>query len=145
MESDVVLNKIEIMERCLSRINEEYNGDFDRIVANITKQDSVILNLERLCQASIDLGMHLVRTQGLGLPKESRECFLKLENAGFIKPTTALKLAKMVGFRNIAIHDYQKLNLVVVRSIVENELGIFIQFRDELMLLLKTNQQQSEG
>ena len=63
MESDVILYKIEIMERCLSRIDEEYAGNFASIVANITKQDSVILNLARLCQASIDLGMYLVRTR----------------------------------------------------------------------------------
>ena len=31
----------------------------------------------------------------------------------------------MVGFRNIAVHDYQKLNLEIVRSILERILGDF--------------------
>jgi uncharacterized protein YutE (UPF0331/DUF86 family) len=32
---------------------------------------------------------------------------------------------RMVGFRNIAVHDYRKLDLDIVRSIVETDLGVF--------------------
>lgn len=59
MESDVVLNKIHIIERCLNRIHEEYANNPENLV-NFTKQDSIILNLQRACEASIDLAMHVV-------------------------------------------------------------------------------------
>jgi uncharacterized protein YutE (UPF0331/DUF86 family) len=57
---DVVLNKAAIVERCIQRIREEHAGDDAVLENNLTKQDSIILNIQRACEAAIDLGMHLV-------------------------------------------------------------------------------------
>ena len=43
-------------------------------------QDSIILNIQRACEASIDLAMHIVSDLKLGLPKTSREAFKLLED-----------------------------------------------------------------
>lgn len=56
---NVVLNKSAIIERCIKRILEEYQGCEDQFSTNYTKQDSIILNLERACQAAIDLAAHI--------------------------------------------------------------------------------------
>ncbi|MDQ7084236.1 MAG: DUF86 domain-containing protein [Sulfurovum sp.] len=72
---DVVLNKVQTIQRCLRRIREEYVGFEDTFEENFTKQDSVILNLERASQASIDIATHIVKVKGLGLPNTSRELF----------------------------------------------------------------------
>ena len=52
---DVIVNKVSVIERCLKRIREEYQGDAEEFKRNFTKQDSVILNLQRLCEAAIDI------------------------------------------------------------------------------------------
>ena len=130
--SDVVLNKIQTIERCLERIREEYVGSEDSFEENFTKQDSVILNLERLSQASIDIATHIVKVRGLGLPNTSRELFdLLLEN-GIISENTSKQMKGMVGFRNIAVHDYQNLNIEIVVAIVEKHLGDFECFVREI-------------
>ena len=59
MENDVILNKISVIESCIKRIHEEYDHDLEHL-KNFTKQDSIILNLQRACEASIDLAMHVV-------------------------------------------------------------------------------------
>jgi uncharacterized protein YutE (UPF0331/DUF86 family) len=38
----------------------------------------------------------------------------------------------MVGFRNIAVHDYQNLNIEIVVAIVEKHLGDFESFIEEI-------------
>ncbi|MDV2887450.1 hypothetical protein RYX45_19920, partial [Alkalihalophilus pseudofirmus] len=48
------LNKINIIERCIRRIHEEYENNPEHL-KNFTKQDSIVLNLQRACEASIDL------------------------------------------------------------------------------------------
>ncbi len=55
MADDVILNKAASIERCLRRIQEEYAGDKQNLVANQTKQDAIILNLQRACETAIDL------------------------------------------------------------------------------------------
>lgn len=81
------------------------------------------MNLQRVCEAAIDGAMHLVRTKRLGLPQESREAFTLLEQATLLPPDLAAKMRAMVGFRNVAVHDYGNLNLDIVRAIVEQWSG----------------------
>ena len=128
MVDDVVLNKTATIERCLARVREEHAGDDRNLYHDLTKQDSVVLNLQRACEAAIDLAMHLVAVRRLGLPQESREAFDLLRDAGIIDPQLADRLKAMVGFRNVAVHDYQRLNLDVVRAIVATRLDDFPAF-----------------
>ncbi len=130
--SDIVLNKIQTIERCLRRIREEYIGHEEHFEENYTKQDSVILNLERASQASIDIATHIIKTKNLGLPNTSRELFTLLLDANIISEHTCRRMQGMVGFRNIAVHDYQNLNIEIVVAIVERHLGDFEAFIKEV-------------
>ncbi len=125
---DIVLNKIEVIQRCCKRIQEEYQGHEDEFEENYTKQDSIILNLQRACEAAIDLGMRIIRLKNLGLPQSSRDAFTLLENAKLIPKEVSHKMQAMVGFRNIAVHNYEKINLEIVRAIIEQRLGDFNEF-----------------
>lgn len=128
MADDVLLNKAAAIERAVGRARQEYAGDDANLLQNQTRQDAIILNLQRACESSIDAAMHLVRVHRLGVPQETREAFDLLERAGHIDPSLATRLRKMVGFRNVAVHDYQKLNLDVVRSILVERLDDFLEF-----------------
>lgn len=122
MADDILINKASVIERCLQRIREEFGGDEKNLKNDFTKQDSIVLNLERACEACIDIAMHIVRIRKLGVPQESREAFDMLEKDGLIPKSLSRKLKAMVGFRNIAVHDYQGLNLDVVQSIIKKDL-----------------------
>lgn len=128
MADDVILNKVAIIERCVARVREEYAGDEQHLLANLTRQDAIILNLQRACEASIDLAMHLVRTHRLGVPQETREAFELLRDAKLIDSDLADRMTRMVGFRNVAVHDYRKLDLQIVKSIVTTHLNDFLAF-----------------
>jgi len=132
MIDDVILNKIDTIKRCLGRIDEEFT-DEDIFKNNYTKQDSVILNLERISQATIDIATHIIRVKKLGIPKSSKELFSILENYDYISTNISFNMQKMLGFRNIAVHDYQNLSIDIVISIVKNNLDDFIDFSNEVL------------
>ncbi len=119
---DVVINKAAIIERCCNRVAEVYAGDPKNLRADLTRQDSIMLNLQRACEASIDLAMHLVRRKRLGVPQDSRGAFEALAEAGVLTAERASALGAMVGFRNVAVHDYRKVDLDIVQAIVERHL-----------------------
>ena len=141
MADDVLLNKAAAIERSVRRAREEYGAEvrYDcavpvrDLLANQTRQDAIILNLQRACESSIDAAMHLVRVHRLGIPQETREAFDLLEAAGRLDPSLAGRLKKMVGFRNVAVHDYQKLNLDIVRHILVERLDDFLEFTRVLL------------
>jgi uncharacterized protein YutE (UPF0331/DUF86 family) len=128
MADDVILNKAGVIERCIARVREEHAGDDRNLLDDMTRQDSIILNLQRACEAAIDLAMHLVKIRKLGVPQESRDAFAYLAEADLLDREHADRLMKMVGFRNVAVHDYKKLNLEIVKHIVRNDLGVFLDF-----------------
>jgi uncharacterized protein YutE (UPF0331/DUF86 family) len=128
MPDDVLLNKVAAIERALARVREEHGGDDAHIFTDPTRQDAILLNLQRACESAIDLAMHLVRVGHLGVPQETRDAFALLAGAGVIDADLAERLQKMVGFRNIAVHDYERLNLSIVRAIVTERLSDFERF-----------------
>ena len=86
------------------------------------------MNLQRACEASIDLAMHLVRVTRAGLPQDTREAFDLLVAGGHLHADLAGRLKRMVGFRNVAVHDYQALNLAIVDTIVRERLDDLLAF-----------------
>jgi uncharacterized protein YutE (UPF0331/DUF86 family) len=133
MIDDIILNKIETIKRCIKRINQEYRGFEDEFYENYTKQDSIILNLERVSQATIDISTHIIRVHQYGIPKTSREVFSLLQANHILSKEISQSMQKMVGFRNLAVNDYQNLNLDIVVAIVENHLIDFENFISEIL------------
>ncbi len=125
MPDDVLLNKCEIVERCLKRIQEDYEGHESELSDDFMRQDAILLNIQRMCEASIDLAMHVVRVRALGLPRESRGAFELLKSAQLMDAELADKMMKMVGFRNLAVHNYQAINLEIVHAIINQHLNDF--------------------
>lgn len=127
MVKDILYNKMEIIERCLMRVKEVYNENPDNL-KDYTKQDSIVLNIQRAVEASIDIAMYIVSEKKLGIPKNSRDAFEVLEHNEIINDDMLNKLKNMIGFRNIAVHNYQKLNLEIIQKIIESNLEDFSEF-----------------
>jgi len=121
IEPDVVFAKIGNIQNCLRRIREVTALDPDRL-DNMDVQDIFVLNLQRAVQSAIDLCAHIIAADGLGLPGTLKENFSVLQKAGILPLPLATRLIGMVGFRNIAIHDYQDLKVEVLKSILRDHL-----------------------
>ncbi len=128
MVDDVVLNKAASIERAIRRAREEYAGDPANLTGNLTKQDAIVLNLQRACEAAIDLAMVLVARGRLGVPQTSRDAFDLLAAAGLVPHALADAMKRMVGFRNVAVHDYQRLSLPIVQAILVTEAEQLLAF-----------------
>jgi uncharacterized protein YutE (UPF0331/DUF86 family) len=133
MGDDVVYNKCSVIERCIERIHEEYENN-PKNLENYTKQDSIILNIQRGCEAAIDLAMHVVAEKKWGIPQTSREAFDILHQHNCLEASLAESLKSMIGFRNIAVHNYQTLNLEIVSQVIEHHL---IELKEFSKIMLK--------
>ena len=123
----VVLNKFETIEKCIKRINEEYEGTPDNL-KDYRKMDMIVLNLQRACEAVLDLAMYVVSTRKLGLPQNKRETFVLLEENKIIDSVMSKKMQGMVGFRNIAVHDYKEIDEDILKDVIENHLTDLLDF-----------------
>ena len=133
MVDDVLINKAATIERCVQRAREEYFSEPATFATNFTRQDAAILNIQRACEATLDMGQHLIRRDRLGVPQSARDVFALLARAGRIEQALAEGLQRMVGFRNIAVHDYQSLQLPITVVIIEKHLDEFLQYSKALL------------
>lgn len=132
----VIINKSIIVENCLSRINEEYENNINNL-NDYTKQDSIVLNLQRACEACLDMAMYIVSTRRLGVPQVKREAFELLYKNNLIDKEMYINMKNMVGFRNIAIHDYKNIDDEVLIDILDNHLEELRAFSKVMLNLSK--------
>jgi len=135
MADDVLINKAATIERCVARAREEYLKDPATFATDHTRQDAAILNIQRACEAALDMGQYLIRRNTLGVPQSSRDVFELLARGGVIEHRLADALKRMVGFRNIAVHQYQQLQLPITVSIITHHLDEFLDYSSVLLRL----------
>ena len=134
MADDVLLNKGATIERCVKRAREEYDRDPATFAVDFTRQDAAILNIQRACEAALDMGQHLIRREKMGVPQSARDVFALLARAGWVDAALADDLKRMVGFRNIAVHDDQALQLPITAAIIQKHLDEFLRYSQGVLL-----------
>lgn len=139
MDREVVEQKLESLRRCLRRVEAKCPADADTLAADFDLQDIVSLNLSRAIQLCVDTGAHLIAGMDLAPPATMGQTFDTLAQAGVIPTALAINLKKAVGFRNIAVHNYDAINWHMVHSIVEDNLADFSSFAKIVTLKLDTS------
>lgn len=134
MADDVLVNKAATIERCVARAREEYHRDVASFATDFTRQDAAILNIQRACEAALDMGQHLIRREKLGVPQSARDVFALLAQGGWVDAALVDPLKRMVGFRNVAVHDYQSLQLPITVRIIEAHLDEFLRYSQAILL-----------
>lgn len=142
MADDVLINKAASIERCVARVREEYERNPATFATDFTRQDSAVLNIQRACEAALDMGQHLIRRERLGVPQSARDTFELLFKGGWIEEGLVKNLKNMVGFRNIAVHDYQALQLPILVAIITGHLDDFLAFSS---FILRKDAMRSKG
>ncbi len=128
MPDDVLINKAATVERCVARAREEYQANPQTFATDHTRQDAATLNVQRACEAVLDMGQHLVHKERLGVPQGARDVFELLARAQWIDTPLAEALKRMVAFRNIAVHDYQSLLVPILENVITQHLDEFLAF-----------------
>jgi len=122
IDRELVLAKIATIDRCLARI-AEVRGERRQDLLPVDVDDIASLNLQRAIQAAIDLANHIISTEGYGTLDSTAGVFTLLQQRGVIETDLATRLRKMVGFRNIAVHEYQTVDPAILESILARHLG----------------------
>jgi uncharacterized protein YutE (UPF0331/DUF86 family) len=128
MDREVVEQKLESLRRSLQRIETKCPADADALVADFDLQDIVSLNLSRAVQLCVDIGAHLIAGMNTPPPDTMGQTFDILAQAGLLSDELARSLKKAVGFRNIAMHNYDAINWHIVHSIAKSHLHDFSEF-----------------
>ena len=128
MNSIVIKTKLESLRRCVDRIESKKPETLDDLLLDIDVQDIIALNLERSVQLCVDIANHILSTLDNSPAMSMAESFERLSEKEIIPKELADNLKKAVGFRNLSVHAYDKIDWQLVWNILEGDLKDLVQF-----------------
>ena len=127
MKQAFVRGHLDTVERCARRCRETAERDISHFPDEHDRMDVMALDLIRLCESMIDLAKHMAKTENLGLIEGARDAFQLVAAPLGITKAEANQMADMVGFRNLAVHNYAAIEESVIEFAIANRLGLPIR------------------
>jgi uncharacterized protein YutE (UPF0331/DUF86 family) len=123
---ELVEKKLAFIETCVRELRQLSQPE--RIAQDVREERFVAHTLQIAIQAALDVASHIVSDARLGEPQTNHELFDLLLQNHWLSPTLTATMRRMVGFRNIVVHGYQRVDLRIMRDIVEHRLDDLLAF-----------------
>jgi uncharacterized protein YutE (UPF0331/DUF86 family) len=94
----------------------------DDFLADRRAMDSAKYNFIVAIECCIDVGNHIIASEGLRTPADYRDVAQTLAENGIIDQALAERFKLMISFRNRLVHMYWKIDDEMVREYLENNL-----------------------
>ena len=128
MQNDVILKKMTSLTRCLDRLDHKRPEKWELLIEDYDLQDVISVNLERAVQLAVDIGLQTLLERNIQPPESMGEVFSLLNREGIVTEQLAEHLNSAVGFRNIAVHEYEDIDWKIVHAILVHYLDDFRSF-----------------
>lgn len=90
-------------------------------------------------ESVIDIANILISSSEVEKPSTYRDTILVLSELDIIPKSFSRDLAKMIGFRNILVHDYINIDEEIIYDVLTNKLNDFIKFTSYINKWVKQN------
>lgn len=80
-----ILHKFASIEHAIKRMRNVYINTSD-LTIDLTSQDSIVFNLQRACEACIDIANIVNKQHQTGIPLSGLDSFELLKKAGLLSP-----------------------------------------------------------
>ncbi|MGE6531807.1 type VII toxin-antitoxin system HepT family RNase toxin [Pseudomonas sp. NPDC077382] len=124
----IVERKLGSLMRCIARIRSKTPADINELLHDLDLQDVLVLNLSRAVQVCVDIAVHILSELKQPPPETIDKAFDMLAEEGFMNVALAQRLKRSVGFRNLAVHNFDVINSVIVYTIATKHLADFEAF-----------------
>ena len=133
MDKLVLDKKIDSILRCLNRIQQRLPDTEAEFLVDYDAQDVVVLNLTRAIQMNVDIATYILANNDQAVPTTMAEAFASLEHLKIITPNIADKMKRSIGYRNVAVHNYDDIDLIITYDIARHHLGGFKDYIKQII------------
>jgi uncharacterized protein YutE (UPF0331/DUF86 family) len=128
VDKDLILAKAGSVKRHIDRIKAKSDADVATFMRDLDRQESIAFNMHLAIQNCMDIAAHIISDEGLGVPGSAGEMFFILQENGFLSADLADRMVKAVGFRNLLVHEYQKIDLQRLHKAADNNVDDLIEY-----------------
>ena len=128
VDPDLIRRKLADLELLVNQVGEYRDIAADDYRADWKVQRIVERTLQMAIETCLDVANHVIADRALKVPATYAETFEVLADAGLLPAELRVAMRRMVGFRNIVVHEYAAIDAEHVVRILHDHLGDLTQF-----------------
>ncbi|CEP68486.1 Protein of unknown function DUF86 [Moorella glycerini] len=123
VDIEVIRHRLALLSEYIADLEVEKDVSLKEFLADKRLRRYVERTLHLAVESCIDIASHIISDEGLREPRDNKDIFAVLGEAGYLPEELTKKLMKMAQFRNIIVHDYARLDAEVIWGILKRDLG----------------------
>ena len=133
---DVLLKRLNRLDEYLAILEQLRHYSLDEFLAEPERYGSAERFLHLSIEALSDMGNHVVAYRQLGTVDSYSDIPYLLHEAGYIDASLRETWIRMIGFRNILVHDYLDIDREIVHQVLKEHLSDVTSLRDVFVQFL---------
>lgn len=139
LDLDTIKSRLAKLEEQLVLLRDVQKVDRERFIEDPKEHIYASHLLQIAIQCIIDIGSHIVANLNLGQVEEYRDIAEHLARGGVIPEDLSKKLQKMIGLRNLLIHEYLEIDLERLYRIIQEDLADLSEFAEHIKNFVEEN------
>jgi len=137
VDKGLVLRKLAELEEYLGQIREYTNIAIERYSSDWKIQRIIERTLQIMIETCADIAGHIISDRGYRIPKSYADTFKVLQEENILEKELFETMEKMAKFRNIVVHNYDKIDASIVVNILKRHLDDFLTYKNAIINMLK--------
>ncbi|HPO82279.1 MAG TPA: DUF86 domain-containing protein [bacterium] len=133
VDKNLILRKISELEEYITQLEELKDVTVEEYSKDWKIQRAVERTLQIAIELCVDIANHIISDEGWRVPVSYSDTFKVLKENKVIDNELFSIMERMARFRNIIVHNYDKLDQTIILDILKKNLEDFMKYRDSIL------------
>ncbi len=133
IDKNLILRKISELEEYILNLREVEDITIEKLLEDWKIQRAIERVLQISIEICVDIANHIISSMGWRVPISYSDTFKVLKENKVISDELFIVMERMVKFRNIIVHNYDRIDQTIIIGILKNNINDFIRFKDSII------------
>ncbi len=139
MDKNRILEKIDELEKYLRELEEYLPEEKEDYLNSGLKKRACERAFQLASEDLLDICNLIISEKGFGIPADSKDSIRKLAENGVITGSLSTRLEELIGFRNLLVHQYGRVDDSRAYSYLNMEMKDFYEFIETIDKFMEIN------
>jgi uncharacterized protein YutE (UPF0331/DUF86 family) len=145
VDEALILRKLSELDEYYRQITEYEKITVTQYAGDWKIQRIIERTLQMMIETCVDIAGHIISDKAFRIPTSYSDTFLVLKENNILSDKLFSSVEKMAKFRNIVVHDYDKVDAEIVVGILKKNLKDFVDYKDAIIRFIEADKKDAQG